>query len=237
MTPAPKDPEMRAAWIKKLCDATTKQMQDPSMRYRISELHKGRKHTEEEKRKIGESLKGKIHWPNGRPEMLGDKNPSCRPEVKMKKSLKMKGRRGISRYGKDNSMYGKKASEATKLKMSISHRGEKCYLWKGGISFEPYCIKFNRDFKKRVRAFFSNTCVECGTPENHTKLHVHHVNFNKKACCDKSVIPLFVLLCNSCHGKTHVDRDYWESYFTDIIRDYYGGKCYFTKEEFQCLYN
>src|SRR5208337_386546 len=29
--------------------------------------------------------------------------------------------------------------------------GEKSPGWKGGISFEPYCIKFNKEFKERVR--------------------------------------------------------------------------------------
>ena len=103
--------------------------------------------------------------------------------------------------------------------------------WKGGISFEPYCVKFNEDFKNRVRAFFGYCCVECGTPQNGIKLHVHHVNFNKQTCCNDAT-PLFVPLCKSCHPKTNFDREYWEQHFTSIITNYYKGKCYFTKEEF-----
>ena len=233
---APKDPAKRQAWIEGLRERTKRQFEEhPERREHLRQLRLGTKHTEEEKRKISESGKGKVHWPNGRPEMRGDKNPSHRPEVKVKKLLKLKGRKGKSYYGKDNPMYGKKASEATRLKMHLSHKGEKCHRWLGGKSFEPYCIKFNREFKKRVRAFFNNTCVECGTPEDGTKLHVHHVNFNKDACCDESVIPLFVLLCNSCHSKTQTNRDYWECHFTEMIEQYYGGKCYLTIEEFLCL--
>lgn len=103
--------------------------------------------------------------------------------------------------------------------------------WKGGISYEPYCPKFNNRFKERVRLFFGNTCIECGTKQNGTKLSVHHVNFNKKSCCDSSV-PLFVPLCHNCHVKTNSNRDFWEQHFTEIINDYYKGKCYLTEQEF-----
>jgi hypothetical protein len=93
--------------------------------------------------------------------------------------------------------------------------------WKGGISFEPYCPKFNKEFKERVRAFFNHTCVECATPQTVKKLHVHHVNFNKESCCDPS-IPLFVPLCDSCHGKTNFNRGFWTYWFTEMITRHYG---------------
>jgi hypothetical protein len=107
--------------------------------------------------------------------------------------------------------------------------GEKDPAWKGGISFEPYCPKFNKEFKERVRAYFNYICPECGTPTP-KGLMVHHVNFNKMSCCDDT-IPLFVPLCNPCHGKTNARREFWEQYFTEMIGEYYQGKCYFTKEE------
>jgi len=108
--------------------------------------------------------------------------------------------------------------------------------WKGGVSFEPYCPKFSKRFKERVRLFFGNICVECGTKQNGIKLSVHHVNFNKKSCCDNSV-PLFVPLCHDCHAKTNYKRDYWEKHFTQLINDYYGGKCYLTEQEFAEISN
>ena len=102
--------------------------------------------------------------------------------------------------------------------------------WQGGISFEPYCPKFNNEFKERVRSFFGYQCVECGTPQNGIKLCVHHVNFNKQSCCD-GTLPLFVPLCTSCHSKTSGNRQYWEDHFTTLIKTYYEGKCYLTQEE------
>jgi hypothetical protein len=111
--------------------------------------------------------------------------------------------------------------------------GEKNPHWLGGISFEPYCPKFTKKFKERVRAFFGYKCAECFTPQKDRKLHVHHVNFNKMSCCDNT-IPLFVPLCTSCHMKTNGKREYWESHFRDMIEKYYQGKCYFSQEEMDC---
>ena len=234
---APKDPEKRLQWFVKLSENTKKQM-TPEAREYLRNLRLGKKHTPEVIEKIRIAGTGIKKWPNGRPEMIGNKNPSCREEVKLKKSLKTKGvpRPQCSRPGKLNPMYGKKASTKTKLQMSISHQGSKCYLWKGGISFEPYCIKFSREFKERVRAFFNYQCFECGTPQNGKKLAVHHVLYNKQTCCDDTP-PLFVPLCTSCHNLTsNKDRVHWGNYFTSVINNYYMGKCYLSKEEFLCLF-
>ena len=125
---------------------------------------------------------------------------------------------------------GQKRSEETKQKMSESQRGENHPNWHGGISYLPYCPKFNNEFKERVRAFFDYRCVECGTQQKEKKLGIHHVNFDKQSCCNDT-IPLFVPLCSSCHSKTNNNREYWKQYFTEMINNYYSGKCYYTKEE------
>lgn len=108
--------------------------------------------------------------------------------------------------------------------------------WKGGISQEGYCQKFNADLRRRVRVFFGNKCFLCGkTQEENTKrLAVHHVNYNKNACCDSSKVML-VPLCLECHGRTNSDREHWEDYFETILREKYNYKCYYTKEEYNNL--
>ena len=47
--------------------------------------------------------------------------------------------------------------------------------------------------------------------------------------------PLFVSLCQSCHAKTNKNREYWEQHFTEMINEYYGGRCYFLKEEMTAI--
>lgn len=109
--------------------------------------------------------------------------------------------------------------------------GEKHHNWKGGISYEPYCVLFNDEFKLRVRQFFGNTCVECGKTreEEGINMCVHHVNFDKETCCNDTK-PLFVTLCKSCHSKTNFDREYWEEKYTRLINEEYNGQCYMPKQ-------
>ena len=114
--------------------------------------------------------------------------------------------------------------------------GEDAPNWQGGLSYKPYCPKFNEEFKDRVRAFFGYQCQMPGC--NHVwqpgekKLAVHHVNFNRKSCCDPSAPRLFVPLCpGSCHMKTNHNRPRWEKLFTDLIMTKYNGQCYLPKGE------
>ena len=110
---------------------------------------------------------------------------------------------------------GKTLSEDHKRKISENHAdvsGDKSHFWKGGISFEPYCIKFNKAYKDYIRNLFGNKCFICGKTEtaNGRKLDVHHPHYNKKCGCDGTVCHC-VPLCVHCHGKTNGNRDHWES--------------------------
>ncbi len=108
--------------------------------------------------------------------------------------------------------------------------------WKGGISFEPYCPKFNKDLKRRVRAYFENRCMACGktTEENQKLLACHHVEYNKSACCDGEPVH-FAALCQSCHARTNHNRARWEAMLHIIIDEIYGGRSYFTRDEWTKL--
>ena len=209
---------------RRLCE-TAKLRAPPSAetRRKISEEGKGRKHSEETRKKM--SVANKMRAP-----------PSAETRRKISEAWKLRAptseetRRKLS-----EARIGKPRSEETIRKMRENMpKGEKSVHWMGGVSFFPYCQKFNNEFKERVRAFFNHQCVECGTPQKEKKLGVHHVNFDKQSCCNDT-FPLFVPLCPSCHTKTNHNREYWEQYFTDMINKYYGGKCYYTKEEMPAI--
>lgn len=121
-----------------------------------------------------------------------------------------------------------------KIMIGNSNRGERSGNWKGGISFEPYCPKFNKDLKTRVRAFFDYKCIICGksTEENKKNLAVHHVEYDKSACCHGKPIH-FAALCHKCHSKTNYNREYWERILHIIIDEIYNGRSYYTKEEYE----
>jgi rubrerythrin len=138
---------------------------------------------------------------------------------------------------------GKPKPELTRKKIAATLK--KVYLvkenhprWLGGISFYPYCEKFTKAFRERVRAFFGYTCQVCGYiwQPGEKKLAVHHVNYRKDSCCDQTIKPYFVPVCSNtekrgCHGKTNSSRDFWKQFFTELIETRYQGKCYFTEDE------
>jgi len=118
------------------------------------------------------------------------------------------------------------------------YSGPKNPNWLGGISFEPYCPKFNNDLRRRIRSFFNYECVLCGktAEENRSRqLSCHHVMYNKMSCCDGKPVH-FAALCIFCHNKTNgnqENRERWESMLHRIIDEIYDGKSYFTKEEWK----
>jgi len=88
---------------------------------------------------------------------------------------------------------------------------EKCSLWKGGKSFEPYGIKFNNELREQIRKRDTYTCSECGKTQKQLqrKLSIHHINYDKKNNFEYNLISL----CLKCHMKTNFNRKHWENYF------------------------
>ena len=123
------------------------------------------------------------------------------------------------------------ATEEGQQWLDENNRGKNHSSWKGGISFEPYCIKFDDDLRERVRNFFDRCCYICGKNETENRRHlsVYHVSYDKMVCCN-DVKPLFVPLCISCHAKTQKDRKYWEEFFTVSLNYLTDGKCFIPKE-------
>lgn len=92
--------------------------------------------------------------------------------------------------------------------------GEAHPNWEGGISFEPYCHKFNEALKEQVRNAFNRSCLMCDITESELirnmqaaekrpcKLHVHHIGAEKQQGCNGIAFHL-VPLCPSCHLKLH----------------------------------
>ena len=103
--------------------------------------------------------------------------------------------------------------------------------WKGGISFEPYCPKFNENFKEKCRRYWKRKCGICGLNEYENKmkwdqkLSIHHVNYNKDALCNNQS-NLFIPLCKKCHAKTNGYRIWWETYLTNYLMTWFNGKTY-----------
>lgn len=81
--------------------------------------------------------------------------------------------------------------------------------WRGGVSCEPYSLEFNDEFRKAVRERDRYTCAIC-------RLHgdnVHHIDYDKKNTVQENCI----ILCNSCHGVTGNNREYWQRELSRLV--------------------
>ncbi len=183
--------------------------------------------------------------------LVGEKNPTWRRIAKIceecGKTFFVKTRRKETGRFCSMSCHGKW--------MSKNLSGQNNSNWTGGP--KEYCEKWSLEFRRRIRAFFDYKCAECGIPQKDKLLHCHHVYYDKKACCNviengKYVSNLgikehpfsfeiigdpnkFIALCDSCHKSTSgkKNREYWARHFEAIINDYYLGRSYFTKDEYE----
>jgi len=92
-------------------------------------------------------------------------------------------------------------------------------MWLGGLSRFPYTIEFNASLKESIRIRDDYKCQCCYKNEEqelkelNKVLSIHHIDYNKENCSDINLISL----CSSCNTKVNKNRDYWFSYFTELI--------------------
>jgi len=91
---------------------------------------------------------------------------------------------------------------------SIIYTLDKNNNWRGGKSFEPYSIAFNKSLKDSIRKRDNYKCQICckASQQSQKTLCVHHIDYDKNNCKPKNLISL----CRQCHSKTNSNRKYWE---------------------------
>ena len=204
------------------------------MKNKISRTLTGRQLTEKTKRKISESLKGRIPWNKGKTglqvyseetkqKMSNSAKGHKVSEITKKKISEANKGKHLSKKHKEKiriALKGRKRppfSEEWKRNLSKSHKREKCVFWKGGISFKPYGLEFNNNLKEVIRSRDKRKCFICEITElgNKEKLSVHHIDYDKKNNDPKNLISL----CRNCHRKTNYNRKHWQNYFNKIIKE------------------
>jgi len=186
-------------------------------KYKISESHKGKKHSENTKRKLSELLKGENNPLYGKHHSEETKRKMSEAKKGKKLSKETKRKMSKSHKGKNHHFYGKKHSEEHIRKISENHvdvSGENNPQWKGGVSFEPYCPKFNDKLKEKIRNEYDRKCQICGKDEtdNITKtnkirrLDIHHIDLDKEQGCNGKKWNL-IPLCVNCHSKLHRNKE------------------------------
>jgi hypothetical protein len=91
--------------------------------------------------------------------------------------------------------------------------------WLGGLSRFPYTIEFNKQLKDLIRDRDNHKCQKCGKNEEQELkdldkvLSIHHIDYCKENCLPENLISL----CSKCNTEVNANRDYWYSYFTELI--------------------
>lgn len=96
-------------------------------------------------------------------------------------------------------------------KLRLANIGSKNPQWRGGLTQDPYGIKFNKELKSQIKKRDNYTCQECGCIKKF--LCVHHVDYDKQNNDRNNLISL----CRSCHSKTNFKRKDWTKYFQDKL--------------------
>lgn len=113
-----------------------------------------------------------------------------------------------------------------------SHTREHNGNWQGGKSFEPYGLQFNNALREQIRKRDGYRCQECFRHQNELfkkvkngkisnyKLHIHHIDYNKKNCNPNNLISL----CMQCHRQTSYNRKDWINYYQNKIKEVPYGR-------------
>lgn len=107
---------------------------------------------------------------------------------------------------------GWKLSPETRKKISDSHKGEKCYLWKGGITPVHMKIRNSCEYKlwrESVKKRDNFCCVWCGARQGwdkqtkkQIKMHVDHIKPFAQYPELRFAIDNGRTLCVDCHRTT-----------------------------------
>ena len=165
-------------------------------RKKISEASKGRtvwkgkKHTEETKRRMSEARKGKKFSEEHKRKIgLGNKGKIRSEETRKKIS---------------QSHFGLRPTVETRKKMGEAHKGEKCHLWKGGITPKNNAIRSSLEYKLWRKTVFERdnyTCIWCGD-NGVGNLEADHIKPFAYFPELRFAIDNGRTLCVDCHKKT-----------------------------------
>jgi hypothetical protein len=209
-------PEEIEEWHKKKSDASIKMWKDPE--YRTNTTIKMKKGMKKRKNEDPEGWK-----------LIGKKISKSRTGIKFSEEHCKNLSNALKEFFSDPAEL-QKMSERMKIisqdpEVKKKYSGENHPNWQGGISYFPYCFKFDKQRKKSVRKFFKNCCIVCGKheSENMTKrgqfaLCVHHVDHDKEQGCGGKPFNL-VPLCHSCHTIEGRNIEEYKKYINKTLEE------------------
>lgn len=168
---------------------------------------RGYKPTDEHRRKLSASRKGK-HFSEEHRRKISDVNKG--------KKLSENTRRKIAKSLIGNIPWNKGIPHSIETKKKIREHhadisGKNHPNWKGGKSFEPYSVNWTETLRQSIRERDHYTCQMPGCHKHQGDIAhaVHHIDYDKKNCSPDNLLTL----CTSCHLKTNYNREYWMGLF------------------------
>ncbi len=162
----------------------------------------GKHHTEETKKKMSESAKGKLHpwalnnpqiWKKGHKINLGKKRPGI-GGVKKGNIPWNKGKKGLFKW-----------TEKQKIQRSEMFKGEKNPMWKGGISPINNLIRGSLEYKlweDSIKNKNCNCCQKCNDNRPRQLVAHHILNFSQFPEL-RFAIDNGITFCKQCHKLFH----------------------------------
>lgn len=101
---------------------------------------------------------------------------------------------------------------------NINKSGSGHWNWKGGISCEPYCQDWTKEYKDFIK---ERDGYKCSNPDCRGKdklLSVHHIDYDKKNCDSSNLITV----CRSCNTRANKDREWHTAWYQIIISRRYS---------------
>ena len=155
--------------------------------------HKGKKHTEETKKKMSKSHIGFKHSEKTKVKMsqskIGKKGISWSKEMKDRRSLLQTGR---------------KHSLETRIKISENHKGENAPNWKGGVTSINAQLRNSLEYRLWRESIFKRDNYQCvwGGKEHGNKLQADHIKPFAYFPELRFAIDNGRTLCENCHKST-----------------------------------
>lgn len=167
----------------------------------------------EVREKISKVSVGRTAWNKGKTNIYSEETLNKIREARSKQVFSEESKKKKSETMKER--WQDEEFRKNQVKNAYFKKGSEHPDWLNGVSFEPYGIEFNKEFKKFIKNRDFNICQ---TPNciNTEGFCIHHIDYNKKNNNPENLITL----CRSCHSKTNKNRNFWSSYYTEILTIY-----------------
>ena len=175
---------------------------------------KGSHMTEESKRKIGDTLRGRVFSEEVRRNMglskkgmepwnKGKTGVYTKEHIEFLRKIKI-GFKHTERAKEKLRDAGRNISEETRRKRSEAVKGEKCWNWQGGKTSEQKIIRHSLELRLWRESVFKRddwTCQDCG--ERGGVLNAHHLKPFAEFPELRTSIENGITLCKRCHVNRH----------------------------------